>query len=769
MTRQRCQRWCRLRPRPLLILALLAHRGSHGFTYRSQDLKLVAPERICISGVQHRTSKSSTLLGDVTGQPCPTTAEEVANYDAIVMDEHGFVKITLKDIRMGDDGRQRVHRDVTDDAYYIARDVGSGGGGGIGGGGAIGRLWNNLFGRRNHHLNHGRSLANDGDKDKEEGNEETDHKIDQELVPEATSDAVLQSSATPHHLQIYLVPLDDLLDSDDLVTKSQCCYELEFGPPFPPWVETERVNGQERAVLPAECALKNRPDDNINNKNNGDDTIAGTGSMPSSYAHDYRVNAPRTGNMQATTAPIIVNAEAQPMPPVDNTKVGKRKRKKENNKLEPGVHLVKTLRPEKLGRHMIVISNCAAELEMLPQKRDRYARLLADGSTNVTAMSASATATATANTSTRPQPRFRAVGLKAVVSEVEISFVSKFGELPLSMSGIIPFYGTLLACYAILTAVWWKRSMAPHPVAEKGKGNRWGHSSHGIRDAFGGIMSGISGDFASVSPRPVLGLQRVLRNLIHLQLLFTAIAFAYYLHLNRTTVDVDVLYSGTAAALVDWGPWSMAVATAHFCTILGSQVVVTLATDGTWLIQQNIRPDTKKVLYGLAGVWFAFFLMYGFLTPKSRGMLLMILGVAWVGFLLYNVRRSLRHLRMLMVGQDNDNVIAVGGALVAKRSLYKKMCAVIAIYPVVFLVSLIWSSNSQQDSWTWVSYVLIDVYLFIILLHASIIWMPRPMASQEYVKYAPLEVSVTPNNDEDLWEEGIQETWSEEEVEMVFQ
>ena len=351
-----------------------------------------------------------------------------------------------------------------------------------------------------------------------------------------------------------------------------------------------------------------------------------------------------------------------------------------------------------------------------------------------------------------------------------ISLLPVFGfQLPLSMRGIVPFYGSLLACYAILTAVWWKRSTAPHPVTSKGKTKRWGHSSLGIRDALGGIMSGISGDFASVSPRPALGLQRVLRNLIHLQLLFTAMAFAYYLHLNRTTVDIDVLYSGTAAALVDWSPFSMAVATAHFCTILGSQVVVTLATDGTWLIQQYVRPDTKKVLYGLAGAWIAFFVLYEFLAPKSRGRMLIALGIAWVGFLLFNVRRSLRHLKMLMVGQDNDNVIAVGGALVAKRSLYKKMFAVIAIYPIIFLVSVIWSSNAQQDSYAWVSYVLIDVYLFMILLHASIIWMPRPMASQEYVKYAPLEVSVGTTNDKDLWGESIQETWSEEEVEMVFQ
>ena len=43
-----------------------------------------------------------------------------------------------------------------------------------------------------------------------------------------------------------------------------------------------------------------------------------------------------------------------------------------------------------------------------------------------------------------------------------------------------------------------------------------------------------------------------------------------------------------------------------------------------------------------------------------------------------------------------------------------------------------------------------DIYLFIILVHASITWMPRPMASQEFIKYAPLEVSAV-TNDLDLW------------------
>ena len=63
-------------------------------------------------------------------------------------------------------------------------------------------------------------------------------------------------------------------------------------------------------------------------------------------------------------------------------------------------------------------------------------------------------------------------------------------------------------------------------------------------------------------------------------------------------------------------------------------------------------------------------------------------------------------------------------------------------------------------------YVLVDACLFAILLHASVIWLPRPMAGREYAKYAPLEVSVNAASDRDLWEEGIPESWSGDEGEM---
>lgn len=43
-----------------------------------------------------------------------------------------------------------------------------------------------------------------------------------------------------------------------------------------------------------------------------------------------------------------------------------------------------------------------------------------------------------------------------------------------------------------------------------------------------------------------------------------------------------------------------------------------------------------------------------------------------------------------------------------------------------------------------------DLYLFLIIVHASSVWMPRPMASHEYVKYAPLEL--TEVNEFEMWE-----------------
>ena len=81
----------------------------------------------------------------------------------------------------------------------------------------------------------------------------------------------------------------------------------------------------------------------------------------------------------------------------------------------------------------------------------------------------------------------------------------------------------------------------------------------------------------------------------------------------------------------------------------------------------------------------------------------------------------------------------MGGNLVAKQSMYRKFIAVVAIYPVVFAAEVVWNAECQEDSWAWVGYVLVGVYLLVILLHASIVWLPRPLAEMEYSKYTPLD------------------------------
>ena len=88
-------------------------------------------------------------------------------------------------------------------------------------------------------------------------------------------------------------------------------------------------------------------------------------------------------------------------------------------------------------------------------------------------------------------------------------------------------------------------------------------------------------------------------------------------------------------------------------------------------------------------------------------------------------------MRSLILGQSNETVVAVGDNLVANQSMYRKFFAVVAIYPVVFAAGVIWNADCQEDSRAWVGYVLVGVYLLIILLHPSIVWLSRPLAEME--------------------------------------
>lgn len=330
--------------------------------------------------------------------------------------------------------------------------------------------------------------------------------------------------------------------------------------------------------------------------------------------------------------------------------------------------------------------------------------------------------------------------LTAHFNKAELKFVSKFGELPLSMMGIVPFYGFLLTLYAVLGLMWFRRSRGIVGCPRRGLRYK---KDDGINSQSLAPMN---------AARPLLGLQRAIYSLVLLQLAFTFVAFAYYLHLNVTVVDIDVLYGGTMSALASFTPFSVLVALVHFVTFLSCQAVVMLATDGMWLIQNTIRPGTKKALCALGTAWACFLVSNRLLSRSARIAIMSSLGVIWVGFLLLNVRRSLRHLRSLVLGRSNETVVVVGGVLVAKRSMYRKMCAVVAIYPLIFVAGVVWNAQCQEDSWAWVGYVLVDVYAFIILFQASVAWLPRPLSAMEVVKYEPLDRAKTPSMiDDDAW------------------
>jgi len=571
---------------------------AEAFRYRLKHQEIIAPERLCFSGDATSENNWSISSGGAsqTSYTCPTTPEDAQSYPAVIMDQDGYVKIHIKDVRLRDDGRRRngFHQSSENGSFY----------------------WSD----RKHHarmleVSNNNSEENaqkdemPGETDNSESLDGNHENANKEVKIEEEEEVEEESQGIPHHLQVFMVPLDIYSPH---VLKSQCCYELETSPPD--WIEK---TPEGKVILPKECKYNPSTKLHTNIENEEDSLIA-------AFSHDYRVNAARIRPLGFTSAPVELNAP----------------------ETASGIEVMTTLRPDKPGRYMVVVSNCAAELSYDHERKVAVAK-----------------------------------GLKMILTGMDITFVSKFGELPLSMMGIIPFYGLLMISYSLLSLLWWhqsslrKRHYKPKPTSQK----TWWK----LRSTF---------DTSEAStPMTLLGLQNAIKILVFGQTAFSALAFSYYLYLNGTSVDVNVLYSGTAAALVNYGPWSIAVALAHFGTLLGCQTVVTLATDGTWLIQSSIQPHTKKALMIMICIWGFYFISYGFLSLVQRRILYLIFGIGWIVFLIGNVRRSLRHLKSLLLGQSTDQIIAVGGAIVAKRSMYRKILVAVGVYPVIFAGSFLWT------------------------------------------------------------------------------
>ena len=407
---------------------------------------------------------------------------------------------------------------------------------------------------------------------------------------------------TPFHLQFILAPVDEL----PTILEGSCCFERftseverEVSVSSPTTrEEAEETMKKVRNNLPPECPSPDR-------------YFQLTSAVRLVSNFDYKIGLNRISKEDVYVS--------NPIPLLDDV---------DTSTKDEGVTISFTLKSlsDKPVPHVLLVSNCAAEIDLT---------LNVGNDTNQSSTDLSGT------------------GITFNIASVDMGHASRFGELPLSMMGIIPFYGSLVFCYGFLASIWFLRSK-------------------------------------SVFMMP---LQSSIKTLVYMQLVFCCLAFSYYVHLNRKSVDVEVLYSGTAAALVNWDVWSITVALGHFCTILACQFVVTLAADGTWLIQNNIRRSTRRALMILSGAWIIFFVIYGFVTPFTRRLYFALCGATWIVFVLCLIRNSLNYLKsMIMEGNSNESVIAGGGILVAKRSLFRKMFGAIAAYPIVFIASLVWRS-----------------------------------------------------------------------------
>jgi hypothetical protein len=165
------------------------------------------------------------------------------------------------------------------------------------------------------------------------------------------------------------------------------------------------------------------------------------------------------------------------------------------------------------------------------------------------------------------------------LDEITLTWSFQAGTLG-SLAGLTSFYATSFAAYFLLSVLWLRRSRQ-----------------------FAGSL---------------LGLQRAISLLVYAECCFSLAALAYYAHLNRSDVDLAVLYSGTFAALESWDFWSLLVTATHFAGIFACQVVVTLVADGKWLIQHTMRSATKIAVAVLGGLWAVLLLFYGAMSPATR-------------------------------------------------------------------------------------------------------------------------------------------------------
>ena len=431
----------------------------HAFKYESiKQLEVTAPNTLCASGIP------GGLLG-----PCPQTQQEVDNYDAIVMDEHGYVDVTISGLYFTNDDGRRLEVESGGDEGENQDD-------------------------ETEAKESSESSSNDknGDQQTKKG-KDTKNQPNNEHSKSQTNFSSKLNWVSPKkfHIQVYLVSTSIAASPSSIQTQHGVTSDHKSD--FISHLDFITDNGL--------CCYEYK-----------DQSPGNSDLLQQCNPMDVRPLVPRVGTNQKISAPISITTSS----------------------VKQEISVSARFRPASRGKYMVVISNCAATFGD-------------DG---------------------------EAFPLTAHIKNIKFKFASKFGELPLSMSGIVPFYGVLLAMYGILGIIWFRRSKGVISCPN-------GRDLRCLKN---------SNASARVQARPLLGLQKAIYSLIVLQFVFTLVAFSYYVHLNITVVDIDILYGGTMAALAGITPFSILVGTVHFITFLACQAVVMLATDGTWLIQSNIRP-----------------------------------------------------------------------------------------------------------------------------------------------------------------------------------
>jgi len=283
----------------------------------------------------------------------------------------------------------------------------------------------------------------------------------------------------------------------------------------------------------------------------------------------------------------------------------------------------------------------------------------------------------------------------AVLGEVEWKSVDG-GSLPVGILGIMPFYGSLSGIYFILALIWTYR----------------------IRKFWGCTIT----------------LQFTLFLVILANMLYTALAFAYYLHLDLDTRATSrQVFGGVYAGFYQVNDvFAIAVAVYRFMLISLLEALLSALSDGLYILRDRVRPTTQLFIVIIIASQLAVLIsqkeLWGVAPWLSSlvQLLVIVVWLVWLGFSSYFTWRSL---------YDEEPDVHIRWSVPLKQRVYRTVCRAIFLYPclnaIMYSVFLIFKDSWR---WLWLKLVVFDVWMCLVLLPASWHWLPH----SRYAQYAPL-------------------------------